>query len=89
MTFNDEMIDKIWDKAREIPGKDPDNIRQDACGTSMRKDDYGDRDSNLGWEIDHKDPQGSDNLSNLQALQWKNNVNKSDGELQCSCNRED
>ena len=38
MTFDDEMIDKVWDKAREIPGKDPDNIRQDACGTPMRKE---------------------------------------------------
>ena len=88
MTFEDETIDKVWGKAREIPGKDPDNIRQDACGAAMRKDDYGNRDSNQGWEIDHKDPKGNDNLSNLQALQWKNNVNKSDGKLQCNCNKE-
>jgi len=85
MSFNDEDINKVWNKGREISGKDPDNLRQDACGTSMKKDDYGDRDSQLGWEIDHKNPEGGDDLSNLQPLQWENNVNKSDGELKCKC----
>ncbi len=89
MTFDDKTIDDVWDKARETSGKDPDNIRHDACGAAIKKDDYGNRKSDQGWEIDHKDPNGGDDLSNLQALQWKNNVDKSDGKLQCSCNKED
>lgn len=89
MTFDDETIDKVWSKAREIPGQDPDAVRQDACGTPMARDDYGNRDSDVGWEIDHKDSQGGDNLSNLQPLQWENNANKGDGELKCNCNTEE
>jgi len=89
MTLDDETIDKVWNKAREIPGKNSDDVRQDACGTTMKRDDYGDRDSQQGWEIDHKDPEGEDNLSNLQPLQWENNVNKSDGELKCKCSDEE
>ena len=89
MSFDDEDINKVWNKGREIPGKDPDDVRQDACGTPMKKDDYGDRDSQFGWEVDHKDPEGGDNLSNLQPLQWENNLNKSDGKLKCKCSDEE
>jgi len=89
MTFDDETVDKVWNKGREVPGRDPDSTRQDSCGTPMSKDDYGNRDSNSGWEIDHKDPNGGDNLSNLQPLQWENNLNKSDGELKCKCSDEE
>ena len=89
MSFDDEDINKVWNKGREIPGKDPEVTRQDTCGTPMKKDDYGDRESDYGWEIDHKDPKGSDNLSNTQPLQWKNNINKSDGELKCKCSDEE
>ena len=85
MSFNDEDVNKIWSKGKEIPGKDPNFVRQDACGTSMKKDDYGNRDSQQGWEIDHKDPQSGDDLSNLQPLQWENNLDKSDGKLKCKC----
>lgn len=36
-----------------------------------------------GWEIDHIDPNGGDNLSNLRPLQWKNNVTTGEGRLKC------
>jgi hypothetical protein len=89
MTFDDKEIDNVWNKGREIHGKDPDVVRQDACGTTMNRDDYGNRDSDQGWEIDHKDPNGGDNLSNLQPLQWENNLNKGDGNLKCNCSNEE
>ena len=89
MTSSDKDVNNVWNKGREIPGKDPDTSRQDACGTEMNRDDYGNRDSNRGWEIDHKNPNGGDNLSNLQPLQWENNNNKSDGKLKCDCSNEE
>jgi HNH endonuclease len=39
-----------------------------------------------GWEIDHitsQDHGGTDALSNLRPLQWKNNASKGAGRLKC------
>ena len=85
MTFSDEVVDKVWNKGREIPGKNPNNVRQDACGMEIHSDGHGDTDSDYGWEIDHKNPNGGDDISNLQPLQWENNRRKSDGKLNCDC----
>ncbi len=77
MTINE---DKVWDKGREIRGKNPDTWRRDSKGNIIRKSSYGTT-GVLGWEIDHKKPKsqgGSDALSNLQPLQWEANREKSD-----------
>jgi hypothetical protein len=44
---------------------------------------YGDRNSSYGWEVDHINPNGGDDLSNLRPLQWKNNLEKGEGRLIC------
>jgi 5-methylcytosine-specific restriction endonuclease McrA len=46
----------------------------------MRYGEYG-QTSKYGWEIDHIKPVskgGTDDLSNLQPLQWENNRRKGD-----------
>ena len=55
---------------------------------SMERSRYGDRSSSFGWEIDHEQPvaaDGSDDLSNLQPLQWQNNVHKGDNWPDWTC----
>lgn len=65
-----------WEKASVVPGNDPNIFRKDAFGWWIKWTEYGDRDSEYGWEIDHVQPTilgGSDAVSNLRALHWRNN----------------
>jgi hypothetical protein len=83
MTFgllaNSEHTRKVaaWNRATPVLGYDPTQVRRDDFGWYIVWNDYGKRDSNYGWEIDHHVPTvlgGSDGLSNLRALHWRNNA---------------
>ena len=84
VNWNESTIQAVWEKGRVVSGYDPDKFRQDACTAWMSRAEYGNRDSTLGWEVDHIDPSGGNYLSNLQPLQWENNVAKGDGPLKCA-----
>jgi hypothetical protein len=78
LTSEEEKVQQVWEKGKMISGYDKDKYRKDACDAWMRRDKYGDRQSRLGWEMDHIDSSGTDDLSNLRPLQWENNLDKSD-----------
>lgn len=84
MAWTEEMIQKVWEKGKIVGNNDKDVWRQDACDAWIKREEYGNRKSQYGWEIDHISPGGSDQLSNLRPLQWENNVDKSDGRLKCN-----
>lgn len=80
--WSEEMIRAVWEKGSEIPGFDPDKYRKDTCGAWMQFEKFGYISENgVGWEIDHIKPVskgGTDDISNLQPLQWQNNRSKAD-----------
>ena len=49
-------IGAVWQKAREIPGFSSLIWRWDDFGRVIRYTDYGNRQSQWGWEIDHITP---------------------------------
>lgn len=83
MSFGEEEIHQVWEKGKIVQGYNKDKYRKDQCDAWIGREKYGDRTSTMGWEIDHINPGGGDSLSNLRPLQWRNNVAKSDGHLEC------
>lgn len=78
MSFSDEDIQKVWEKGEVVTGQDATKWRKDKCGAWIGRSQYGNRKSDYGWEIDHIDADGKDELPNWRPLQWANNLDKSD-----------
>lgn len=85
---NEDLKSRVWEKGLAVDGYDSQKVRKDACGAWILYDEYGDRDSVFGWEIDHIFPKSVlrdknvpedeiDNIDNLRPLNWMNNDSKS------------
>ena len=71
----------VWAKATLCHILPPQSFRLDCYGRLIAWSEYGKTHSPFGWEIDHIIPiakGGSDDLFNLQALQWRINRVKAD-----------
>ena len=69
--YRPEIIELIWQKAIVVEGYDKTLYRQDFSGAWIARNAYNDRDSVLGWEIDHIFPiskGGKSTYDNLQTL---------------------
>lgn len=77
--FSEEIIEQVWSKAVIVSNNDPNVWRKDYAGAWIRRDHYGNKESEYGWEIDHIKPVsvgGGNELANLLPLQWQNNQTK-------------
>ena len=68
-----------WEQLDYVSGKEPKEWRQDAYGRAIYYPEYGKRDSDFGWEVDHIIPLaegGEDIVANLRALHWQSNLER-------------
>ena len=75
-----ELLERIWNKAFVIEGLNPMIYRKDACGALIMRDKFG-MQNPFGWVIDHIFPVrlgGNDDFDNLRPLHYRNNMNKAD-----------
>lgn len=80
--YSDQEIKRIWDeKGIVVDGYDKDMYRKDAAGAWIAFNMFGNKDSVLGWEVDHiwpKSKGGGEHFENLRPMNWRNNESKSD-----------
>jgi hypothetical protein len=84
-SFDNATIEAVWKKA--LPEVGSTEFRKDGCGAKLQRSRYG-QTVQWGWEIDHIKPVargGTDDLANLQPLQWENNRHKSDDYPNWNC----
>lgn len=88
-SFDPWTIQAVWEKGVVVAGVDARFLRKDGCGAWMERNAYGNTTENgKGWEIDHIVPVskgGTDDLPNLQPLQWQNNRAKGENLTNWSC----
>lgn len=90
--FTEDTIQKVWNNAKVVQNENPNVVRMDKCNAKILRKEYGNRNSEYGWEIDHIKPiskGGTDDISNLQALHWENNVAKATDDLVCKITYKD
>lgn len=84
MSWTEQEIEAAWQNGQVVSKFAPGKWRKDACGAWVSREQYGNRNSMFGWEIDRVTPEaqgGANALSNLRPLQWKNAALRSNGTL--------
>jgi len=68
----DELKNRVWQKAKPISNENPDIYRIDKFGNWIAKNEFEKSKSLLGWKISKINPLKKESVDNLEPLFWKN-----------------
>jgi hypothetical protein len=85
-SWTEEQIRKAWNQGQIAERSNPDMWRKDVCGAWVSRQEYGNKNSIYGWEIDNGNPpaDGANDGSGLRPLQWKNAAARKEGKPTCA-----
>lgn len=79
MSYSQQQLLAIWQKAYPILNREPNLCRNDMYGNEIHWLQYGNRDSPFGWEVHHYTPVtlgGGNDFGNLVPLHWQANASQ-------------
>lgn len=83
MTFSDDIIQAVWEKARGLPDTITDEWRQDQCGAWLHREQYNNAESEYGWKILSIVPDRSETIDTLQPFHYRNNFDIASAKPMC------
>ncbi len=78
-----EFIQAAWAHGRIMPEADPAHWRQDACGAWMRREHFGQENTEFGWKIEPVSPGAGDSADHLRPFHWRNGYDIANGRPHC------
>ena len=83
MEFSDELVQRVWGRARGVPDRDADEWRKDECGAWIKRGQYGHLNAEFGWKIENTLPGNPDDHEHLRAFHCGNAFDRGTGQAHC------
>jgi hypothetical protein len=86
-SWTEDQIRAAWNQGQIAERFNPDKWRKDPCGAWIARQQFGNKESSFGWEIDAvalEAGAAGGNASDLRPLQWKNASAKTNDKLVCA-----
>ena len=88
MTFSEEIIQAVWEKARGVPGTNTMEWRQDQCGAWLHREQYNNENSEHGWKILSVAAGGGETIDSFQPFHYRNNFDIASARPKCQVKAE-
>lgn len=83
MAWDEDIIQKVWEKGRVAADRAAAQWRTDECGAWMHRAQYGKADSEYGWKILNVSAGGPDSVENLRPFHSANSFDVANRKAHC------